>query len=98
MGGAAGHIAAERYANRFDGVLALCGAAGATPGVDGRSQPVRRRRAYAAGVTQAEFDASTDVGALIRDRIRPALDDPRAARPVRAHHGRPHGRTAPVRP
>ena len=31
MGGAAGHIAAERHADRFDGVLALCGAAGATP-------------------------------------------------------------------
>ena len=44
MGGAAGHIAAERYADRFDGVLALCGAAGATPGLTRRRQPVRRRR------------------------------------------------------
>ena len=34
--------------------------------------------AYAAGVTQAEFDAATDVGALIDDRILPALRDPRA--------------------
>jgi hypothetical protein len=32
--------------------------------------------AYAAGVTQAEFDASTDPAALIQDRILPALQDP----------------------
>lgn len=32
--------------------------------------------AFVAGVTQGEYDAATDVGALIRDRIRPALDDP----------------------
>ena len=78
MGGMATNIAAERYANRFDGALA--------------SVRQRRRRrpaveadadffvagAYAAGVTQAEFDASTDLGGLIRDRIRPALRDPHA--------------------
>jgi pimeloyl-ACP methyl ester carboxylesterase len=75
MGGAAGHIAAERYANRFDGVLALCGAAGATPGLtDGVNQFVAA--AYVAGVTQAEFDASPDISGLIRDRIRPALREP----------------------
>ena len=75
MGGAAGHIAAERYGNRFDGVLALCGAAGATPGLtDGANQFVAA--AYAVGLTQAEFDASPDIIALIRDRIRPALRDP----------------------
>jgi pimeloyl-ACP methyl ester carboxylesterase len=75
MGGAAGHIAAERHADRFDGVLALCGAAGATPALtDGANQFVAA--AYAAGLTQADFDASADIGALIRDRIRPALVDP----------------------
>jgi hypothetical protein len=77
MGGAASNIAAERYADRFDGALGLCGAAGQTEalmiGAD-----VFVAGAYAAGVTQAEFDASPDVGALIRDRIRPALEDPRA--------------------
>lgn len=77
MGGAASNIAAERYADRFDGALGLCGAAGQTEalmiGAD-----VFVAGAYAAGVTQAEFDASPDVGALIRDRIRPALEEPRA--------------------
>ncbi len=33
MGGMATHIAAERYGNRFDGALALCGSAGQTPAV-----------------------------------------------------------------
>ena len=76
MGGAATHIAAERYPDRFDGALALCGAAGQTPSVQiGANFFVAA--AYAAGVTQAEFDAA-DVGALIRDRIRPALQDPEA--------------------
>jgi pimeloyl-ACP methyl ester carboxylesterase len=75
MGGAATHIAAERYADRFDGALALCGAAGQTPAV-GIGTNFFVAAAYAAGVTQAEFDASSDVRALIRDRIRPALADP----------------------
>ena len=75
MGGAAANIAAERYPDRFDGALALCGSAGATSGV---SNPVDVFvvGAFVAGVTQAEYNAATDVGALIRDRIRPALDDP----------------------
>jgi pimeloyl-ACP methyl ester carboxylesterase len=77
MGGAASNIAAERYADRFDGALGLCGAAGQTEalmiGAD-----VFVAGAYAAGVTQADFDASPDVGALIRDGIRPALEDPQA--------------------
>ncbi|HEY3187983.1 MAG TPA: DUF6351 family protein [Solirubrobacteraceae bacterium] len=33
MGGMASHIAAERYPDRFDGSLALCGSAGQTPAV-----------------------------------------------------------------
>jgi pimeloyl-ACP methyl ester carboxylesterase len=75
MGGAATHIAAERYADRFDGALALCGAASQTPAA-GIGTDFFVAAAYAAGVTQAEFDASTDVRALIRERIRPALADP----------------------
>jgi hypothetical protein len=77
MGGMATHIAAERYANRFDGALALCGTAGQTPAVrSGADYFVAG--AFAAGVTQAEFDATTDIGRLVRDRILPALRDPRA--------------------
>jgi hypothetical protein len=75
MGGAATHISAERYADRFDGALAQCGAAGQTPALMiGADFFVVA--AYVAGVTQAEFDATSDIGGLIRDRILPALDDP----------------------
>lgn len=75
MGGAAGSIAAERYPERFDGVMALCGSAGATSGLQ---NPVNAfvAGAFVAGVSQADYDAVTDVEALIRDRIRPALRDP----------------------
>jgi hypothetical protein len=80
MGGMAAHIAAERYADRFDGGLALCGAAGQTPAVRAQAD-FFVAGAYAAGVTQAEFDArADDVGGLIRDRILPALQDPRVHR------------------
>src|SRR5829696_525481 len=76
MGGAAGNIAAERHGDRFDGAMALCGSAGATSGLQ---NPVNVfvAGAFVAGVTQVDYDAATDVGALIRDRIRPALRDPR---------------------
>jgi pimeloyl-ACP methyl ester carboxylesterase len=77
MGGMATHIAAERYGNRFDGALALCGAAGQRSAV-GSGADVFVAGAYAAGVTQAEFDAAPDAVALIDDRILPALRDPRA--------------------
>ncbi|MBA2327144.1 MAG: hypothetical protein H0V95_10945 [Actinobacteria bacterium] len=77
MGGAASNIVAERYADRFDGALGLCGAAGQTEALT-ISVDVFVAGAYAAGVNQAEFDARLDVGALISDRIRPALDDPQA--------------------
>jgi pimeloyl-ACP methyl ester carboxylesterase len=77
MGGTASHIAAERYANRFDGAVALCGNAGNTPGLMGTAD-FFAAGAYVAGVTQAEFDASPDIGRLIHDRIRPALRDPGA--------------------
>jgi hypothetical protein len=79
MGGMATHIAAERYGNRFDGALGLCGAAGQTPAT---SIPTDFfvAAAYAAGVTQREYDRSTDIGALIRKRILPALRRPRVHR------------------
>jgi pimeloyl-ACP methyl ester carboxylesterase len=76
MGGAAGNIAAERHPERFDGVLALCGSAGARSGLQNPIN-VFVAGAFVAGVTQADYDAATDVGPLIRDRIRPALADPR---------------------
>jgi pimeloyl-ACP methyl ester carboxylesterase len=75
MGGAATHIAAERYPDRFDGGLGLCGSAGQTPGAENLAN-FFVAAAYAAGVTQAEYDATSDLGALIQDRIRPALRDP----------------------
>jgi pimeloyl-ACP methyl ester carboxylesterase len=75
MGGGATHIAAERYPDRFDGGLGFCGSAGQTPGAQNLAN-FFVAAAYAARVTQAEFDATADLGALIRDRIRPALQDP----------------------
>jgi hypothetical protein len=79
MGGAASHIAAERYGNRFDGALALCGAASQTPGT-AITADFFAAAAYVAGVTQREFDRSTSVRTLIRNRILPALRRPRAHR------------------
>ncbi len=75
MGGAAGHIAAERYPERFDGSLALCGSAGQA---EGATTPVNHfvAGAYVAGVTHAEFDGSRDRASLIQGRILPALQDP----------------------
>jgi pimeloyl-ACP methyl ester carboxylesterase len=77
MGGAATHIAAERYPDRFDGGLALCGSAGFEEGAMGLADYFAAG-AYVAGITQAEFDAGTDAVSLIRNRIRPALQDPAA--------------------
>ncbi len=79
MGGMATHIAAERYGNRFDGALALCGSAGQTPAVSADAD-FFVAGAYAAGVTQREFDASKGVRAVVRERILPALRRPRAHR------------------
>jgi pimeloyl-ACP methyl ester carboxylesterase len=76
MGGAATHVAAERYPDRFDGALALCGAAGQTHALR-IGTDFFAAAAYAAGVTQAEFDAAAgDIGGLVQDRMRPALRDP----------------------
>ena len=71
MGGLGTQIVAERYADRFDGALALCGSAGGTPAVASNAD-FFAAAAYAAGVTQAEFDGS-GVETLISDRILPAL-------------------------
>ncbi len=74
MGGAATNIAAERYGTRFDGGLALCGAAGQTAALQ-ITTDFFVAAAWAAGVTQTDYDQQPDVAALVRDRIRPALRD-----------------------
>lgn len=75
MGGMSTHLAAERYADRFDGALALCGSASQTPAV-ATPADFFVAAAYAVGLTQAKFDAATDVHALIHDGILPALRVP----------------------
>lgn len=75
MGGWATHIAAERYGNRFDGALALCGAVGTAPAA-AISTDFFIAAAYVAGVDQSEFDAATSIGDLVEQRIKPALADP----------------------
>ncbi|MDP9238426.1 MAG: tannase/feruloyl esterase family alpha/beta hydrolase [Chloroflexota bacterium] len=71
MGGAAAFTAAERYADRYDGALPLC--ADAPPS---RAEgDFFYAAAFAAGVTQSEYDAS-DIGTIIDTRIKPALRDP----------------------
>jgi pimeloyl-ACP methyl ester carboxylesterase len=79
MGGTATHIAAERYGNRFDGALALCGSAGQTPAISSEAD-FFAAGAYAAGVTQREFDRDGRSGTLIEDRILPAVRGSRAHR------------------
>ena len=75
MGGWSAKIAAERYGDRYDGALALCGATGTVPGL--RVSPdYLVVGAFVAGVRQAEVDASADLGRLVDERIRPALADP----------------------
>jgi len=75
MGGAASHIAAERYPDRFDGALARCGTMGQTENAKALSDFVAAG-AYVAGVSQEEWDAAPDPASLIDSRILPALDDP----------------------
>jgi hypothetical protein len=74
MGGAATNIAAERYGDRYDGALSMCGFAGQTAQTD-IVDDYFFAAAYAAGVTQAEFDASSDYPKLIDERIIPAMRD-----------------------
>ena len=75
MGGWSANISAERYGDRYDGALALCGATGTIPGLR-ISADYLVAGAYVAGVGQAEVDASPDLGRLVDERILPALDDP----------------------
>jgi pimeloyl-ACP methyl ester carboxylesterase len=75
MGGWSSHIAAERYGDRYDGALALCGAAGTVPGLR-ISAEYFVAGAYVAGVRQPEYDSSQDIARLIDERIRPALNEP----------------------
>ena len=73
MGGMSAHIAAERYANRFDGALALCGSAGQTEAVS-QGADFFAAAAYVVGLTQAKFDAATDMHELfsnVRAALRP---------------------------
>lgn len=73
MGGAATFTAAERYADRFDGAVALCGDA---PPVDWQGD-LYVIAAYAAGVTQQQFD-ELGAGVVLQHHVLPALDDPGA--------------------
>jgi hypothetical protein len=77
MGGAASHIAAERYPDRFDGSLALCGSAGFEEGAKSAADYFAAG-AYVAGLTQEEFDAAPTPTGLVATRITPALEDPEA--------------------
>jgi pimeloyl-ACP methyl ester carboxylesterase len=79
MGGAGTLISAERYANRYDGVVAFCPYAG-QPAIAAYMADFFVAGALAAGVTQAEFDETGDVGRIINERIIPALDDADAHR------------------
>ncbi|TAK58136.1 MAG: hypothetical protein EPO22_11290 [Dehalococcoidia bacterium] len=74
MGGAATNIAAERYGNRFDGALGMCGFAGQTAQTN-MVADYFVAGAYVAGVTQAEYENAA-IGPLIFDRILPALANP----------------------
>ena len=71
MGGMSAHIAAERYANRFDGALALCGSAGQTEAA-AQNADFFAAAGYVVGLTQARFDAATDMHALI-ENVRAGL-------------------------
>ena len=77
MGGMATHIAAERYGNRFDGALALCGAAGQTPAAADRRRLLRRRR------VRRGRDPEGVRPRAGRRRADPRPDPPRAATAAR---------------
>jgi hypothetical protein len=67
LGGIASVLAAERYGDRYDGSLPLCGTWYTDSPLD-----FLVAGAYVAGVTQAEFDASpsADIYASIRETLR----------------------------
>ena len=73
MGGSVAFQSAERYADRYDGSLPLCGDADAYD-IQG---DFFTTAAYIAGLTSAEWEASgKNVGATIDERLRPMLRDP----------------------
>jgi pimeloyl-ACP methyl ester carboxylesterase len=77
MGGAASHIAAERYPDRFDGALAQCGNSGHSAGAADISADNFAAAAFVAGVTQDNLDAAGgDAVDLLDEQILPALEDP----------------------
>lgn len=76
MGGLASLISAERYANRYDGALAMCPPAGQAAQAQSLSD-FFTAGAFAAGVTQGDFvEFDRDVTGLINTHIVPALQDP----------------------
>ena len=97
MGGWAAAIVAERYGNRFDGALGMCGAVGSVPALADRCRLLRRggvrRRRHAGGVRRGDRHRAAD--------RRPHPTRARrsgGARPLRRHHDRSHGRAPRVRP
>ena len=81
-------------ANRFDGALALCGAAGQTR-PSSITADFFAAGAYVAGVTQADYDNSTSIAEPRRrpDPSRAPRSRPKHER-VREHHDRADRRTA----
>ena len=73
MGGGGTVFAAERYPDRFDGALGLCGIVG-TATLQDYFGDYFVAGAFFAGLTQAEFEATT-AGEIIDRRILPALED-----------------------
>jgi len=76
MGGGGTTISVERFPDRFDGGLGLCGIVGSATLQDYFGD-FFVAGAFVAGVTQEEF-TSTPAAELIDGRIRPALLDPSA--------------------
>jgi pimeloyl-ACP methyl ester carboxylesterase len=75
-GGPSALIAASRYPDRFDGVLALCSGSGTRLGINYIGD-VLAAGFYAAGVNQVEFDPK-NAPAIVNDVVLPALKDPAA--------------------
>ena len=63
---------AERYADRFDGVLSLCASDGAVPHIGDWFGDFFVAGAFAAGVTQQQFDR-IEIGELINGTVIPSL-------------------------
>ena len=76
MGGGAVQLAAERYPQRFDGALSLCGIAGNTAQLAYLGD-FFVAAAFVTGQTQADYDAM-GAGPLIDNVILPALEDEEA--------------------